>query len=68
VITRTTLALGSFHVRERGFPGRLLRLTSLWVSEFQLEPTYQAVRDVYPQDFRYLVEYGALPEENLSLG
>jgi hypothetical protein len=34
VITRATLGLGSFHVRERGCPGRLLRPTSLWVSEF----------------------------------
>jgi hypothetical protein len=34
VITRATLRLGSFQVRERGCPGRLLRPTSLWVSEF----------------------------------
>jgi hypothetical protein len=34
VITRATLGLESFQVRERGCPGRLLRPTSLWVSEF----------------------------------
>ena len=35
VITRATLGLGSFQVRERGCPGRLLRPTSLWASEFR---------------------------------
>ena len=34
MITRATLGLGSFQVRERGCPGRLLLPTSLWVSEF----------------------------------
>jgi hypothetical protein len=34
VITSATFGLGSFQVRERGCPGRLLRPTSLWVSEF----------------------------------
>ena len=33
-----------------------------------LEPTYQAAWDVCPTDFRYLVEHGALPDDNLSLG
>jgi len=33
-----------------------------------LEPTYQAAWDVCPPDFRYLVEHGALPDENLPLG
>jgi hypothetical protein len=34
VITRTTLGLASFQVRERGCAGRWLRPTSLWVFEF----------------------------------
>ena len=34
MITRATLGHGSFQVRKRGFPGRLLRPTSLWVAEF----------------------------------
>jgi Protein of unknown function (DUF4058) len=32
-----------------------------------LEPTYQAAWNVCPSDFRYLVEHGALPDENAPL-
>jgi hypothetical protein len=35
VIRRATLGLGLFQVRERGYSGRLLRPTSLWVFEFR---------------------------------
>ncbi len=33
-----------------------------------LERTYQAAWGVCPPDFRYFVEHGALPDDNLSLG
>ena len=41
--------------------------TDLYVN-VPLEPTYQAAWDVCPPDFRYLVEHGALPDENPPLG
>jgi len=31
-----------------------------------LERTYQSAWDVCPSDFRYLVEHGKLPDEDLS--
>jgi hypothetical protein len=33
-----------------------------------LERTYQAAWDICAPDFRYLVEHGALPDENPSFG
>jgi hypothetical protein len=40
--------------------------TDLYVN-VPLEPTYQEAWAVCPSDFRYLVEHGALPNENVPL-